>query len=69
MSAASREEVVAEEIQGIVYYIDRAGNVYHTEDILENRENPRKIARVRPGSCSSNTSLHARFEWLVDPHL
>lgn len=40
-------ELVAEEIGGIVYYIDRFGNVYNTEDILEEKQNPRIIAKYR----------------------
>lgn len=44
-SAHQRMEVFAEEIQGIVYYLDKHGNVYKTEDILENRENPRVVAQ------------------------
>ena len=40
-------EVVAEEIQGIVYYIDKFCNVYKTEDILENKENPQVIAKAQ----------------------
>lgn len=37
-------EVIAEDIKGIVYYIDKRGNVYKTEDILSGIENPRIIA-------------------------
>ena len=49
-SAHQRMEVFAEEIQGIVYYLDKHGNVYKTEDILENRENPRVVAQwIRQG--------------------
>ena len=40
-----RVEVFVEEIKGIVYYIDHFGNVYKTEDILEQKENPRIIAK------------------------
>ncbi len=43
--ANQRMEVVAEDIGGIVYYIDRYGNVYHTEDILRECNNPRIIAK------------------------
>ena len=39
-------EVFAEEIQGIVYYIDKFNNVYKTEDILKNKENPQIIAKA-----------------------
>jgi hypothetical protein len=38
-------EVIAQEISGIVYYIDSFGNVYKTEDILEGKENPQIIAK------------------------
>ena len=38
-------EVVAEEIQGIVYYIDKFNNVYRTEDILQGKSNPQIIAK------------------------
>lgn len=40
-----RIEVFVEEIKGIVYYIDHFGNVYKTEDILENNLNPQIIAK------------------------
>jgi len=38
-------EVFAEEISGIVYYIDKHLNVYKTEDILKNKKNPQIIAK------------------------
>ena len=38
-------EVIAEEIFGIVYYIDNLNNVYKTEDILEGKVNPSVIAK------------------------
>ena len=38
-------EVFAEEIKGIVYYIDTNFNVYNTEDILSEKINPRIIAK------------------------
>ena len=38
-------EVVAEDIGGIVYYIDKFNNVYKTEDVLEEKENPQIIAK------------------------
>jgi hypothetical protein len=37
-------EVFAEDIQGIVYYIDNFNNVYKTEDILSNVKNPKIVA-------------------------
>lgn len=38
-------EVIAEEICGIVYYIDKNSNVYKTEEIIEGRLNPSVIAK------------------------
>ena len=37
-------EVIAEDIQGIIYYIDKFNNIYKTEDILGNVKNPKIIA-------------------------
>lgn len=38
-------DVWAEEIMGITYYIDNQHNVYQTEDVLMNRDNPKVIAK------------------------
>lgn len=38
-------EVVAREIMGIVYYLDQHGNVYDTEDVMNNVINPKIIAK------------------------
>jgi hypothetical protein len=38
-------DVYAKEIYGIMYYIDNYGNIYKTEDILEERQNPQIIAK------------------------
>lgn len=45
-SSIHKMEVNAVVIHGIIYYIDVNNNVYHTEDILENKENPRIIAKA-----------------------
>ena len=37
-------DVWCQEINGIMWYIDSTGNVYSTEDILENKQNPNVIA-------------------------
>jgi hypothetical protein len=39
-------EVIAQEIQGIIYYMDKELNVYNTEDIFKNLNNPRIIAKA-----------------------
>ena len=38
-------EVWAQDIQGIIYYIDKANNVYQAEDIIINKVNPKIIAK------------------------
>ena len=38
-------EIIAQEIGGIVYYIDDMENVYNTEDVMNNKENPGIIAK------------------------
>jgi hypothetical protein len=38
-------EVWAEDIRGIIYYIDKQCNVYQTEDIISNKNNPKIIAK------------------------
>lgn len=38
-------EVWVQEIQGIVYYIDKTNNVYQAEDIMLNKVNPKIIAK------------------------
>lgn len=38
-------EVFAVEIQGLVYYIDHHGNVYSTEDVLNDKTNPTVVAK------------------------
>jgi hypothetical protein len=44
-------EVWAQDIQGIVYYLDKNGNVYQTEDIVSNSVTPKIIAKyVKSGS-------------------
>lgn len=38
-------EVWAQDIQGIIYYIDKSNNVYDTADIIKNQVNPKIIAK------------------------
>ena len=37
--------VWAQDIKGIIYYIDNNNNVYQTEEVVNNMENPRVIAK------------------------
>ena len=45
VNTTQKHEVFAEEIFGIVYYIDKNNNVYKTEDIMEEKQNPRIVAK------------------------
>ena len=47
-------EVFAEDIRGIVYYIDKYNNVYKTEDILQGKQNPQIIAK-----CIKDNNLYS----------
>ena len=38
-------EVWAQDIQGIIYYIDKNTNVYQAEDIMQGKDNPKIIAK------------------------
>ena len=38
-------EVWAQDIQGIIYYIDKTSNVYQAEDIMQGKDNPKIIAK------------------------
>ena len=38
-------EVFAQEIKGIVYYIDHFHNVYNTEDVMKQKQNPDIIGK------------------------
>ena len=40
-------EVWAQDINGIIYYIDNSGNVYKTQDIISNKMNPSVIYRYQ----------------------
>jgi hypothetical protein len=46
-------EVFAEEIGGIVYYLDKNLNVYSTEDILKKKKDPEIIAK-----CTLNNNVY-----------
>lgn len=47
-------EVWAQDIQGIIYYIDNSNNVYNTADIIKNQMNPKIIAKyVKNGDVYS----------------
>ena len=40
-------DVFAKDINGIMYFVDEENNVYKTEDVLSNKENPQVIAKCK----------------------
>jgi len=44
-NTTQKVEVFAQDIQGIIYYIDKNNNVYQVEDIVSNKINPKIIAK------------------------
>jgi hypothetical protein len=58
-SNTQKVEVWAQDIQGIVYYIDKNNNVYDTADIIKNQMNPKIIAKyVKNGEIYSIPELN-----------
>ena len=53
-STTQKIEVWAQDIQGIVYYIDKFNNVYDTADIIKNQLNPKIIAKYVKNGESYN---------------
>tara|TARA_B110000971_G_scaffold57078_1_gene58100 strand:- start:394 stop:903 length:510 start_codon:yes stop_codon:yes gene_type:complete len=48
-------EVWAQDISGIIYYIDNRHNVYQTEDIASNKTNPKVVAKYQ--QCGDTYSI------------
>lgn len=48
-------------IKGISYYIDDIGNVYHPQDVIDGKVNPRVIARYTTHICGDETSYTLDF--------
>jgi len=42
-------DISSEDINGIIYHVDKFNNVYNTEDILKNVENPRVVGTYKSG--------------------
>lgn len=58
-TSTQKIEVWTQDIQGIVYYIDKTNNVYDTADIIKNQLNPKIIAKyVKNGEIYSIPELN-----------
>ena len=55
-------ELIAQEIKGIIYYLDSSGNVYNTEDVLSNITNPAIIATYVKDDDGNYTIPEFRFK-------
>ena len=53
----SKKEVWAQEIYGIIYYIDKDNNVYKAEDIMENKSNPTVLCKYAYDTNTDKYSL------------
>ena len=54
-------EVFAQDIKGIIYYIDKMGNVYDTEDIMKSDKHPKRIIAKYQQDSSGKYSIPSMF--------
>lgn len=59
-------DVWVEEINGIAYYLDKNGNVYDTEGVLENRRNPAIVGHY--SGVSPNITIDFRNFTEIEDH-
>jgi hypothetical protein len=45
VNSLKKVNVYAEDIDGIIYYVDNSGNVYNSEDVYKQLDNPRVISK------------------------
>jgi hypothetical protein len=48
---------MSEEIDGIIYHLDDSGNIYDPQDIHQNLENPKIIAKYKKDDQDNYTIL------------
>lgn len=51
-------DIWAQDIEGIISHMDKAGNIYDPQDIFQNVKNPRIIARYEKQSNGTYTLAH-----------
>lgn len=54
-------DIWAQDIKGIIYYIDKAGNVYDTEDIMKIDKTPKRIIAKYVQDAKGNYSIPSIF--------
>jgi|TARA_Y100000992_G_scaffold29733_1_gene16599 hypothetical protein len=50
-------EIIAKEVNGIIYYIDKFNNIYKMEDILSEKENPQVVGVYKNITDETNNNL------------
>jgi hypothetical protein len=54
-------DIWAQDIKGIIYYIDKAGNVYDTEDIMKIDKYPKRVIAKYAHDITSGYSIPSIF--------
>ena len=54
-------DIWAQDIKGIIYYIDKAGNVYDTEDIMKIDKYPKRVIAKYVQDVAGNYSIQSIF--------
>ena len=54
-ASVKKIEITNKEINGIIYFIDKFGNVYNHEDILHNKANPRVLTKY---TCNADGDIN-----------
>ena len=58
-------QVCAVEISGIMYYVDGVDNVYEAEDIMQNKPNPKVIAKYEKNIDSDGNNVYTIPEYNI----
>lgn len=61
-----RVGVYIKEVRGIPYYFDDNGNVYHTKDVLENKQDPRIVGRWEAAAAAGGYRVHLKNGEIVE---
>lgn len=64
MSTQPNVIVSAEEIQGIIYFVDEHHNVYHTDDVIYDTGRRRIIAKLNPNY--QHDTIEERIVWFSE---
>jgi hypothetical protein len=54
-------DIWAQDIKGIIYYVDKNGNVYDTEDIMKIDKHPKRVIAKYVQDGAGNYSIPSMF--------